>query len=252
MFSARRIAALTGITRAEWRELRTAFPELPAAAGQRAAGRRLLLARLASLRLRLGRWQSRVAGDSPRACPTVYVSAHFGSLQALRYTLRARGVPVATVLGPHNLERSESARQDRVFDARHPIAFPHVLPAAQVHRLRTALRSGSLVLAADLPEGRGVAFPLLGGTVALDPRPFRLARAARVPCRPAFLTLPRGRWTLTLGDPVPDDEAEALAAFARILRRVAEASPTELDGVVYRAAARARGPAPPRAQLVGG
>jgi lauroyl/myristoyl acyltransferase len=164
----------------------------------------------------------------------VYVSAHLGSLQALRYTLRGRGIRVANVLGPHNLERREAERQDRVFDGRHPLDFPHVLPAARSHRLRTALRTGSLILAADLPSGEGVEVPFLGGRLRLDRRPFRLARAVGVPCRPAFLTLPRGRWTLTLGDPLPDDANAAIEAYARVLRETARRSPLDLDGVVYR------------------
>jgi hypothetical protein len=168
----------------------------------------------------------------------VYVSAHIGSLQGLRYTLRARGVRVATVLGPYNLERPEAERQDRLFDRCHPLDFPHFFPATRVHRLRTALRSGSLIAAADLPASDGFEEPFLGGRVRLDRRPFRLARAAGVPCRPAFLTLPLGRWTLTLGDPLPADEGAALEAYARCLRKVATRSPLDLDAVVYRSLAR--------------
>jgi lauroyl/myristoyl acyltransferase len=143
------------------------------------------------------------------------------------------------VLGPHNLVRREAERQDRLFDARHPIDFPHFFPASAVHRLRSALRRGSLILAADLPEpGDGVAVPFLGGRALVDLRPFRLARAARVPCRPAFLTLPRGRWTLTLGRVLPREEAAAVAAFASCLAEVAARSPLDLDGPVYSRRAR--------------
>ena len=235
----RRVVALTGISSDEWRRLRRAYPALPPAAGARAAARRVLLARLASRRLSTGRWTARLEGDPPGAEPAVYVSAHLGSLQALRYALRAKGVPAATVLGPHNLERPEAERQDRLFDARHPIDFPHVFPASAVHRLRGALRKGSLVIAADLPRpGEGVAVPFLGGRAVVDPRPFRLARAAGVPCRPAFLTLPRGRFTLTLGAVLPPGEEAAIAAFARCLAETAARSPLDLDGLVYFGLAR--------------
>jgi len=240
VFGRRRVANLTGISADDWKRLREALPELPAAAGPRAAARRLLLSRLASRRLATGDWAARVNGAPPSTAPAVYVSAHFGSLQALRYTLRALGVPAAVVLGPHNLARSEAERQDEVFDRRHPLPYPHVFEAARAHRLRSALRKGSLILAADLPAGRGEPAPLLGGRVFLDPRPFRLARAAGVPCRPAFLTLPRGRWTLTLGDPLPRDEEGALAAFARCFAETARRSPLDLDGVVYRGLVEAR------------
>lgn len=230
----RRVVALTGISVGDWRSLRRAYPALPPAAGARAAARRVLLARLASRRLSTGRWTVRIDGDPPAAEPTVYVSAHLGSLQSLRYALRARGVKAATVLGPHNLERPRAEAQDRVFDVRHPLDFPHVFPAAAVHRLRGALRKGSLVLAADLPRpGEGVAAPFLGGRVLVDPRPFRLGRAAGVPCRAAFLTLPRGRLTLTLGAELPGREKDAIEAFARCLATTAARSPLDLDGVVY-------------------
>lgn len=235
MTASGRIASWTGISAAEWKALRRAFPLLPAGAGARAAARRLLLARLAARRLSTGRWPARVEGDMPSAAPTLYVSAHLGSLQALRYTLRALGVPVANVLGPHNLERPDAERQDRIFDAAHPLDFPHFFPASAVHRVRGALRKGSLIVAADLPvAGDGIAVPLLGGTAFVDPRPFRLGRAAGVPCRPAFLTLPRGRWTVTLGPPLPADEASAIALWARAFAGVAARSPLDIDGVVYR------------------
>lgn len=233
MLAARRVLRLTGISVEDWRELAARFPELPPDPGRLASRRRALLARLAARSLASGRWPVALDGDPPRGEPTVYVCAHIGSLQALRYCLRARSVPAANVLGPFNLDRGEAERQDRIFDRSHPIAFPHVFPAEKVHRLRTALRSGSLIAAADLPVRGGVDSPLLGGSVGLDPRPFRLARAAGAACRPAFLTLPEGRWTLTLGEPLPEDEDEAVREFAGVYRRVASAAPADLDGVVY-------------------
>lgn len=241
MTIARRIVALTGISTDDWRALSRAYPALPAGAGARAAARRLLLTRLASRRLATGRWPARLEGNPPSREPTLYASAHLGSLQALRYTLRALGVPAATVLGPHNLERPEAERQDRLFDARHRLAFPHFFAASAVHRLRGALKEGSLIIAADLPLlDEGVAVPFLGGKALVDPRPFRLARAARVPCRAAFLTLPRGRWTLTLGPVLPADEAAAIALWARGFADVAARSPLDIDGVVYRRLATER------------
>jgi hypothetical protein len=233
VLASRRVLGLTGIGVEKWREVAEAFPGLPRNPGPLAARQRALLARLASRSLASGRWTDQLDGDPPCEEPTVYVSAHIGSLQALRYCLRALGVPVGNLLGPLNLHRPEAERQDRVFDGRHSIAFPHVFPAANVHRLRTALRSGSLIAAADLPAGIGHEVPLLGGVVRLDPRPFRLARAAGVACRPAFLTLPEGRWALTLGDRLAGEERAAMEAFAGVFRRVAAASPLDLDGVVY-------------------
>lgn len=241
MLAARRVLRLTGISIEDWHELAGSFPDLPPDPGPLASRRRALLARLAARSLASGRWPSELHGDPPSSEPTVYVSAHIGSLQVLRYVLRARGVPAATVLGPFNLDRTDAERQDRVFDRRHPIAFPHFFPAANVHRLRTALRSGSLIAAADLPARGGRKEALLGGLVRLDPRPFRLSRTTGAVCRPAFLTLPGGRWTLTLGEPLPQDEDEAVRAFAGVYRRVASAAPADLDGVVYLNLARGAG-----------
>ena len=235
-----RIEKLTGIPASGWDELGEAFPDLPRGLGAEAARSRRRLQDLCSRALRSGRWNVHVEGPLPSAGPAVYVSAHVGGLQALRYVLRARGVPAATVLGPHNLERSEAERQDRVFDARHPMAFPHVLPAQRVQRLRTALRSGSVVAAADLPAKARIEVPFLGGRIAVDPRPMRLARVARVPCRPAFLTLPEDGWTLTLGPSLPWDEDRAVATFGGLLARVAARAPWDLDAVVYRGLVRER------------
>lgn len=232
-FSGRRVSALTGITAAQWREVARAFPALPPDPGLRVAARRLLLSRLAAWKLTTGRWNSRIEGDPLSLEPTVYVSAHIGSLQALRYALRALGVPAATVLGPFNLERSGPERQDRIFDRRHGLSYPHAVPAGRAHRLRTALRTGSLIVAADLPAAGSLAAPLLGGRARLDVRPFRLARVAGVACRAAFLTLPGGRWTLTLGDPLPRDEDRAIESFAKDFAEVARRAPLDLDGVVY-------------------
>jgi hypothetical protein len=228
-----RALALTGLSAEGWRALAAIYTELPEDPGPLAARQRTRLARLASRALATGRWGLRLEGDPPAPGPCVYVTAHIGSLQALRYALRARGAAAATVLGPHNLDRTHAAAQDRAFDRRHFLDFPHALPSTAVHRLRSALKRGSLIAAADLAEKGGRATRVLGGPVLVDPRPFRLARAAGVPCRPAFATLPGARWTLTLGPVVPPEEGAACEAFARLFAEVASRSPVDLDGVVY-------------------
>ena len=176
-----RIRALTGASREEWLEIAAAFPGLPRDPGPAAARARERLARRCARALSTGRWRVRLDGDPPRRSPTVYVTTHIGSLQALRYVLRSRGVPAANVLGPYNQDRTRAIRDDAVFDRRHAIDFPHAFPADKPHRLRSALEKGSLVLAADLPPAGARAFAeVLGGRVALDARPIRLARASRV------------------------------------------------------------------------
>ena len=236
------VSARTGLSEEGWRELARAYPELPANPGRAAARRRRKLERLASRALATGRWTLKLVGEPPDPSPCIYVTAHIGAMQALRYALRARGVPAATVLGPFNLDRTEAIPQDRVFDRRHALDFPHALPSSAAHRLRAALKRGSLVAAADLPERGGVPGEVLGGPALLDPRPFRLARLAGVACRPAFATMPGGVWTLTLGPRLSGAPEACAAAFGRFFARVAADSPLDLDGVVY--ASRARGSTP--------
>ncbi len=224
---------MTGLDEAGWRALAGAYPELPENPGPAAARQRAKLVRLASRALATGKWDLRLEGDPPDARPCVYVTAHLGSMQALRYALRARGVPAATVLGPHNLDRSQAIPQDEVFDRRYGLDFPHALPSSATHRLRSALKRGSLVAAGDLPERGGVPARVLGGPALLDPRPFRLARVAGAACRPAFATFPGGRWTLTLGPTLAGDERACAEAYGRVFARVAAAAPLDIDGLVY-------------------
>jgi hypothetical protein len=101
------------------------------------------------------------------------------------------------------------------------------------------LKRGSLIVAADLPERESRPASILGGRVLLDPRPFRLARAADVRCRAAFLTLPPEGWTLTISPPLPAGDDEGLDAFARVFAAVASRAPLDLDGMVYRSIAEA-------------
>jgi hypothetical protein len=230
---AERVRALTGVSRDRWQRLAAIYSGLPEDPGPLAARQRRDLGRRASRALGSGRWNLLLDGPAPDPAPCVYVTGHIGSLQVLRYALRARGIPAATVLGPHNRDRAAAAAQDRVFDRKHGLPFPHALASSEVHRLRSALKQGSLIAAADLPEHDGVTFRLLGGPLSVDPRPFRLARAAGVPCRAAFATLPSGRWTLTIGPVLAGDDAAACAAFARAFAEAAVKSPTDLDGVVY-------------------
>ncbi len=232
-----RVTALTGIPASDWLRIAQVFPELPPDPGPRAAERREKLDRLASRALATGRWKTRLDGELTDPEPAMYVSAHIGALQALRYALRARGVRSASVIGRFNLDRTIPARSDPIFDRRFPIDFPHALPSTHPHRLRSALKHGSLIVAADMPERESRPAVILGGQVALDPRPFRLGRAARVPCRAAFLTLPPEGWTLTISPPLPAGDDDALDAFGRIFAAVAARAPLDLDGMVYRSIA---------------
>jgi hypothetical protein len=217
----------TGLTREQWKALGRAFPDLgsdPASRVLVARRRReFLIGRALATRRHDAVWTS-----EPEASPVLFASAHIGDARALKYLLRQR-IPVASIRPPWK-SRTEFARQDAAFDRLWPRPFPQVFSAAAPHALRSALRQGSLIATADTPARDGYETGLLGGTVRLDLRPFRLARLAGVPCRPAFLTAPRGRLTVTIGDPLPVREEAAVKEFGRAFAVVAAAAPFEIDG----------------------
>jgi hypothetical protein len=226
------IARLTGLSRQQWRDLGRAFPRLGSDPGPEAARARRRLRFLVGRALRTARHAPRFDPAVPEPAPALYLTAHLGDLRSLRYLLR-RFIPVATVVGTSEQERRAISNEDREFDERAPCAFPHAFSAARPHALRSALSRGSLIAAADLPAGHGIAFPCLGGWLPLDPRPFRLARLAGAPCRPLFLTAPRGVLTITVGRPLPQKETAALEEFARALDRATDQSPLDLDGPTW-------------------
>ncbi len=218
---------VTGLTREQWQALGRVFPQLGCDPAPR-----VLIARRCREFL-IGRALATQRHDAvwtlePDLSPALFVSAHIGDARALRYLLRRR-IPVASIRPPWRT-RAEFARQDAAFDRLWARPFPHVFSAAAPHALRTALKLGSLIATADTPPRGGIDARVLGGTVRLDLRPFRLARLSRVPCRPAFLTAPRGRLTVTIGDPLPVREEAALEEFGRAFAAVAAAAPFEIDG----------------------
>ena len=233
------IEAVTGISREDWRRLGRAFPRLGEDPGPEAARARRRAHFLVGRALASARHAPRWRGGPVEPRPVLYATAHFGDLRALRYLLRTR-VPVANVVSTPHYQRLDIAREDEAFDARFPGDFPHAFFSGHAHRLRAALRRGSLVITTDIPKPGAPAFPCLGGQIALDPRPFRLARLCRVPCRALFATAPDGRLTITVGDELPGDEDAALAAFAGLFARVADEAPFEIDARTW--AARLGGP----------
>jgi hypothetical protein len=221
-------AAITGLTREQWRALGRAFPALGPDPARRAVGARLRLRFLLSRALSGPRHDAVWSGFLGGA-PVLFATAHVGDLRGLRYLMRRR-IPAANILAPWVM-RKRTARYDAAFDRRWQRDFPHVFSSENPHALKTALKRGSLIAAADIPDAASTPFPLLGGTILLDPRPFRLARIAGVPCRPAFLTAPGGRLTMTVGESLPAAEDAALDLFGRAFARVAEQAPFEIDGV---------------------
>ncbi len=228
----REIRSVTGLTEGQWRDLGKTFPRLGADPGRTAARARRRFGFLVGRALASRRHGPAFRDAPPPDEPTLFATAHLGDLRSLRYLLR-RHIAIGNVVRATDAERAAIVPDDRASDERDPRDFPHVFYFRNPHRMRSALRRGSLMVAADLPEEGGIDFPCLGGRLPLDPRPFRLARIVGVPCRAVFLTAPAARLTVTIGPVLPSDAEAALAAFARLLERTADASPFDVDALTW-------------------
>ncbi len=235
------IETLTGLDAAGWTSLARRFPALgshPGTAAARARRTFALVAWHALGRRRGGLWWE---PTFPGTAPCVYLTIHLGNLRVLRYLMRKSGIPVATVVDETHLGSPQWRKSNDEIDRRTPHDLPHTLSAREPHRLRSALRRGSLIIAIDRihppPPGAAddaVAVPFLGGMLDIELAPLRLARVAAVPARPIFISAPGGRLTIATGAPLPADPAAAAAQFAESLGRVAGRSPADFDGYTHR------------------
>jgi len=240
-----RFERLTGLGEEEWRRLARLFPLLgadPAASAARARRDFALLARY-----ELSRTHPRPRWDPapPPREPELFVTAHLGNLRVLRYFLRSAGIPAATIVDETHFGNPQWRRWNERIDRRFPVGFPHTFSSREPHRLRAALRGGSLIAAIDRihrpppgADGRSERVPFLGGALEIELAPLRLARLAGVPARPAFVTALDARLTIAVGEPLPADDAAAARAFGALLDRVARAAPGNFDGYTHRYLAR--------------
>ena len=223
------------LAESQWNEIAVRYPRL----GPRPAGRVALARRriwfLSGRALATPRHGPRWEGGRPSPGPAVYLTSHLGDLRALRYALRLEGAPAAIVISPSTIGRTGSAFSDAKCDRRRFFEFPHLLSSGSPHRLRAALRHGSLIITIDGPEFEFFETPFLGGILRLDPRPLRLAKLAGVPVRAAFLTAPGGRLTVTLGREIDPSggAAEILREIGGLLDVVASRSPCDFDGLSH-------------------
>jgi hypothetical protein len=241
----RRIEPLTGLADAEWRSLAEVFPGLGGDPGGGAARARRTFAFVAWNELSRRRPRPRWDPAPPPGGPELFLTAHIGSLRLLRYFLRGAGIPTGTIVDETHYGSETHARANRWVDGRFSAAgFPHTFSSREPHRLRAALRRGSLLNAIDrihppapgAPD-RSARVPFLGGTLEIELGALRLARLAGVAARPVFISAPRGRITITVGEALSGDVAESARAFGEILARVARESPGDFDGYTHRFAA---------------
>lgn len=236
-----RIERLTGLSEEGWRRLARLFPLLGADSGAAAARARRDFALLTWRELSRARPGPRWEPSPPPRTPELLLTAHLGNLRFLRYFLRSAGIPAATIVDETHYGSPKWRRLNARIDERFPVGVPHTFSSREPHRLRAALRRGSLLAAIDRihrpPPGaddRSARVPFLGGSLEIDLAPLRLARLAGVPARPIFITAPDTRLTITVGDPLSGDDEAAARAFGDLLDRVARASPADFDGFTHR------------------
>lgn len=235
------IEALTGLSEEGWRAIARVLPGLGAKPGLDAARARRTFTVLAAHAIGQSRSGVRWDPSPPPATPALYLTIHLGSLRTLRYLLRREGIAIGVVVDETHFGDPSTEDRNARFDRSFPHDFPHTFDSRRPHRLRGALRRGSLVLAIDrihrsapAPPRSTARIPFLGGTLEIELGPLRLARVAGVPARPIFITAPRGRLTITVGDPLPADPDSAAARFADVLGRAAGRSPADFDGYTHR------------------
>jgi hypothetical protein len=237
----KRVAEITGLHVEQWDALTRVFPLLGKNAGLRAARARRTFALLARHALARTKPEPRWDPAAPSPDPALYLTIHIGNLRILRYFLRASGIPAATIVDETHIDSARWKIPNDAIDRRFPHDFPHTLFSAEPHRLRSALRGGSLIAPVDRvhppPPGapdRAFPIPFLGGTLEIDPAPLRLARIAGVPARGIFVTAPKERLTITVGKDLPGDPAQAAVQFGNLLDDVARSSPADFDGYTHR------------------
>jgi lauroyl/myristoyl acyltransferase len=175
--------------------------------------------------------------------PVVLAGLHFGPVSVFYNCLRARGLPVAALVG-RDLQWSLTYRRrlgQRVDRLRGLERIPRTFEVRQLYEAVEFLRSpGILLTLADGGQGRQLLIPGEGYGLLLSPGAFRLAALAGAVVLPALVYAEPGmRLTVQIGEPVPDDYirdrrrheaacAWLLRSFAPVLREHPEQCSAEL------------------------
>ena len=157
------------------------------------------------------------------------VTVHSNPLRLLRYLLRAKGFPVASISRTDPGRRPDIARDEQRVDRRFPFSLPHRLHPESVRAILRTLRTASVLTAVDLQVSVAVSPAALKGRLALTPKPFRLARIAGASCRPVFVRSgPTGLEIIVEEAIDVSDERRAAESFGSILARNIEESPFDM------------------------
>lgn len=172
--------------------------------------------------------------------PVVIAVVHFMHLSMLRYVLRSRGIPAASLVGFRG-EHPTMALRDALLDRMTGLeGVAHRFVAADLRSAYAFLRSGKcLIIACDVATPENVAITTDLGTLHMAVGPFRLAQMTGASVIPAILCQPsRWRFEARFGEPFrAEDDADSPEAFRPAAERcmqhwlpVMQAFPTLYDG----------------------
>lgn len=172
--------------------------------------------------------------------PVVIAVVHFTHLSMLRYMLRSRGIPAASLTGFRG-ENPTLVDRDALLDRLTGLeGVPSRCVAADLRFTYAFLRSGKcLIIACDVATPKSVAVTTDLGTLHMATGPFRLAQMTGAVVIPAILWQPsRWRFEARFGDPFrAEGDADSPEAFRPAAERcmrhwlpVMQAFPTQYDG----------------------
>jgi lauroyl/myristoyl acyltransferase len=179
-------------------------------------------------RLARAPWQGRCVIENAAALdqalanrrPVVLATVHFGGLLLLRYWLRARGYPVASLVAEVLADRVELKLHK---DALSPFTeIPNVLSGqAPREAVRFLQGGGALMVMLDHQQGRQARIDVPEGRWVFSPTAFRLASLTDAVLLPVSIqeTAP-WRFVVRLGRPVPEASLKSPADYSRAARHV--------------------------------
>jgi len=172
--------------------------------------------------------------------PVVIAVVHFTNMSMLRYVLRSRGIPAASLAGFREHHPTAGVRDEALDRLAGLTGVPNRFVAADLRSAYHFLRSGNcLIIACDVETQQNVAVTTPVGTLHVAVGPFRLAQMAGGVVVPAILWQSgRLRFEASFGEPIRPEPARGMPEpFRPIAERcmrhwlpVMQAFPTQYDG----------------------